>query len=152
MSIHSTFVNLYINTHIYIYICYYFDWELCWHNYCTMLNKIIMTSECLVFLIINISWISHYLIHWSSIHTQLLMHIYMHYLCMHYMQALEINLYGVRTGRFVIVRLLRGFLLSVHWTPNWGRLIYCRDVRGVSGRGFKGALIGPPWCREVERL
>ena len=29
-------------------ICYYFDWELCWHNYCLMLNNIIMTLDCLV--------------------------------------------------------------------------------------------------------
>ena len=29
-------------------LCYYFDQELCWHNYCTMLNEIIMTLECLV--------------------------------------------------------------------------------------------------------
>ena len=28
-----------------IYVmCYYFYWELCWHNYCKMLNKIIMIS------------------------------------------------------------------------------------------------------------
>ena len=33
---------------IQIYICYYFDSELCWHNYCAMLNKFIMTLERLV--------------------------------------------------------------------------------------------------------
>ena len=31
-----------------INVCYYFDRKLCWHNYRTMLNKIIMTLECLV--------------------------------------------------------------------------------------------------------
>ena len=28
--------------------CDYFDSELCWHKYCTMLNKVIMTLDCLV--------------------------------------------------------------------------------------------------------
>ena len=31
-----------------INVCYYFDRKLCWHNYRTMLNTIIMTVECLV--------------------------------------------------------------------------------------------------------
>ena len=31
-----------------IFLCYYFDWEIYWHNYCAMLNKIIMTLECSV--------------------------------------------------------------------------------------------------------
>ena len=30
------------------YVCYYFDLELRRHNYCTMLNKIMMSSECLL--------------------------------------------------------------------------------------------------------
>ena len=34
--------------YIYSVLCYYFDLELCWHNYCTMLNKIRMKLECLV--------------------------------------------------------------------------------------------------------
>ena len=31
-----------------VILWYYFDSELCWHNYCAMLNKIIMTLERLV--------------------------------------------------------------------------------------------------------
>ena len=36
--------------YIHAYRIYYFDSELCWYNYyyCAMLNKIIMTIECLV--------------------------------------------------------------------------------------------------------
>ena len=34
--------------YIYMCVCYYFDWKLFWHNYCTMLHKILMTLECLV--------------------------------------------------------------------------------------------------------
>ena len=33
---------------VYVILCYYFGWELCWHNHFTMLNKIIMPLECLV--------------------------------------------------------------------------------------------------------
>ena len=29
-------------------IYYYFDLELCWHNYCTIIKKIIMMLDCLV--------------------------------------------------------------------------------------------------------
>ena len=30
------------------YIGYYIDSELCWNNYCSMLNTILMTLDCLV--------------------------------------------------------------------------------------------------------
>ena len=30
------------------YYLYYFNWEICWHNYFTISNHIIMTLECLV--------------------------------------------------------------------------------------------------------
>ena len=32
--------------YVIIYIYCYFDSELCWHNYCAMLNESIMTLEC----------------------------------------------------------------------------------------------------------
>ena len=34
--------------------CYYFDLELCWHNYCAMLIAIIMTLEC--YIVSNLRW------------------------------------------------------------------------------------------------
>ena len=49
----SAFCQTYVLTirsptlvYIYIYVYYYFDSELCWRNYCAMLNRIIMTLEC----------------------------------------------------------------------------------------------------------
>ena len=44
-SIISKLAKSLINTWM---LCFYFDRELCWHNYCTVLNTIIMTLECLV--------------------------------------------------------------------------------------------------------
>ena len=38
-NVESTCLELQVTlvTHIWL-LCYYFGWEICWHNYCTMLN------------------------------------------------------------------------------------------------------------------